>query len=89
LIGKLSDNLPPPGASMGRGLLLKGEEMEITFDVVKRKFEACVNVLDETKTCFTCQFKNISPNTKPCKNCFCTVLGFPVNPTEYKPRRAE
>lgn len=57
--------------------------MDITTENLVRKYNACVDALDESKNCQTCKHYG---KESPCNECLETVMFFPVNPTEWEAR---
>jgi hypothetical protein len=57
--------------------------MNITLDDLIAKHNACVNALDESRTCSTCAYEQTAIEMKPCNECFNEILGMPVNPTNW------
>ncbi len=56
--------------------------MKLQLEIMIQKYKTCLLNLDNNQTCDTCKFQNRKKN--PCKNCYDSILGLPINPTEWK-----
>jgi hypothetical protein len=58
--------------------------MMITIDDLINKRRECLKSIDITKDCFTCFYETYNKDKKPCNDCYCEILGIPVNPTNWE-----
>ena len=56
----------------------------ISTETLLAKREACIKALNPAKSCETCAYHSNSSYNKPCDNCYDELLGFPVDPTQWK-----
>ena len=67
---------------------LKGGKMimDVTREEIEEKHKACIEAINEDKTCETCKHQEGSTKDPPCEDCYNTLLGFPVDPTKWEAR---
>ena len=56
----------------------------IELDDMVKKHKACIKALDKGKTCQTCKHNKCSEDVEPCSECFDSMIGLPVNPTNWE-----
>lgn len=54
-----------------------------TIEEFVEKHKACINALDDSKTCETCKHRDLYGNDDPCNSCYHIVMGLPVDPTNW------
>ena len=69
--------------SMSRYTMLTQQECYDNILAFYETRKCCEKQIDYTKTCKTCQYKELDCKQEPCCSCYNELIGLPVNPTNY------